>query len=104
MQTIWKYELNNMHIHMPKGGVVLCVQLQNEKTCIWVKVDDSQPLELRKFIIVGTGQIMTTTPRAYIGTWQDSGFVWHLFELININDIPASVGGGYNHAEEDKFD
>lgn len=84
--TIWKYELplsslNNLEI--PSGAKILTVQVQNNKPCIWVQVDENNTKETRTFRIYGTGHTMLDEKTTYIGTWQDGIYVFHLFEVIN---------------------
>jgi hypothetical protein len=93
-KRIWKYELKNtdlQKVHIPKGGEILTVQTLNDKPCLWVLVDTSQPqpLEERMFEIFGTGDLIQYdmgTDRKYIGTYQLYGgdLVFHLFEYIGV--------------------
>ena len=91
--TIWKYDLlgathpphgDRAAISMPKGAVVLTVQVQNGRPVIWAIADPRAPQEPREFVIVGTGHEMPESWR-YVGTWQqpDSWFVGHLFEVVS---------------------
>ena len=84
VKQIWKYKLENI-IEMPKGAEILTVQIQNGKsfdTCIWAKVTPDNELEKRRFVVIGTGHSFDDTNYKYIGTYQDSPFVWHLFEDV----------------------
>lgn len=84
MKQIWKFKADGI-IEMPKGAEILTVQMQDSfNTCIWAMVDPEQgDTEKRRFVIVGTGHSFDDTDKKYIGTWQDSMFVWHLFEVLN---------------------
>lgn len=87
MKTIYKYTLNNHYItkiNIPRGGEILDVQLQNNYCRMWVKVDNTQPTEKREFRIVATGEeIRDAWGRLeYIKTYQDNGFVGHIFEVL----------------------
>jgi hypothetical protein len=47
---------------------------------IWALVDPNAEDEPRWFAVVGTGEPFDETNMIYIGTYQESPFVWHLFE------------------------
>ena len=84
-QKIYKYPVSiGTFIHaMPKGAEVLCVQMQEHNPQMWVLVNPKAEAERREFIVVGTGHSYTTLSGSrYIGTFQDSSFVWHLFEIV----------------------
>ena len=83
MKQIWKFKVDNV-IEMPKGAEILTVQMQDSfNEFIWALVDFENETEKRMFEIIGTGNKFDDTNKKYIGTWQDSMFVWHLFEVIN---------------------
>jgi len=87
LSVIWKFPMaiqDDVDIAMPVGAEILTFQVQDKTPTIWAAVDPNQPLELRCFLIVGTGHPMTNTYIGlleYIGTIQgEMGLVWHLFE------------------------
>lgn len=90
MKVIWKYPLEPLGISailMPKGAKILCAQPQVSGPMIWALVEatDEKELEMREFVVIGTGQPMHDecgSKATYIGTWQDPPFVWHLFEKV----------------------
>lgn len=69
---------------LPEGAEILCVQVQHGRPCIWAVVNDSRPLEARRFITHGTGHPMSAPAGLYIGTYQlESGeLVFHVFEQL----------------------
>lgn len=81
--TIHKYTLqitDRQQVTMPKGAVMLCVQVQSGRLCLWAQVDpDEKRQEHREIVIYGTGHPMPDCPGDYIGTGQVSGFVWHVY-------------------------
>ena len=79
-KQIWKFEIKEGCIIMPIGAKILSVQSQRERGMIWALVDPNAEDEPRHFAIVGTGETFDETNMTYIGTFQDSPFVWHLFE------------------------
>lgn len=83
--TIWKYEIpidDEIMIKMPMGARVLAVQVQRGVPRLWVLVDPLEPVHVRTFYVVGTGNQMPDDPCVHVGTFQtQSGLlVWHLFE------------------------
>ena len=88
--TIWKSKLELVglqEIAMPRGSEILCAQNQFEEICIWYRCDSDEPLEPRKFAIVGTGNFAPSDEDSqYIGSVQQSGgsFIWHIFEPRNV--------------------
>lgn len=71
-------------IAMPKGAVVLSVQVQGGYPCIWAMVDDDASRVDRKFALRETGDSCDgLDPEDYRGTFQvEGGFrVYHMFDL-----------------------
>jgi hypothetical protein len=79
-KQIWKFEIKEGSIRMPIGAKILSVQSQRERGMIWALVDPNAEDEPRSFAVVGTGESFDETNMTYIGTYQESPFVWHLFE------------------------
>lgn len=86
---IWKYPIiivDEFEIELPRNARVLCVQMQGETPCIWVKFAayNIEEKEKRNFSIIGTGNPFNAEGLIYIGTFQmfKSQLVWHLFERI----------------------
>lgn len=80
---VWKYLLlftGQNTIEMPIGSQVLSTQLQDGKICLWVKTPDETFEEQRSFYVLGTGWEIPDECKDFIGTVQDRGFVWHVFE------------------------
>lgn len=86
MKTIWKFMLLNVPaqaIQMPENALVLSAQLQNGMINIWAEVDESAPMEERKFAIFGTGWPMPSDVKlGFIATIQIQNLVWHVFEIL----------------------
>lgn len=90
MKRIFKYPIqvdDYQVIEMNKGAVILTVQTQREKPCIWAIVDPDAPLEPRRLRLAGTGHPIDEPleEMKYIGTFQLGGgaFIGHLFEQVN---------------------
>jgi hypothetical protein len=93
-KVIYKYSTlpnyrfqSNFVIPMPKGAEILTIQVdkKNNHPTIWALVDINEPLEDRKFELVGTGHtFIMDDSKKYIGTYQyqNGEFVGHLFEII----------------------
>lgn len=85
MKTIHKYPIPvaaSFPLRLPEGAEILILQMQRNVPCIWALVDPSKPLRLRVFVTVGTGFGLDDkfNFQSYVGTYQDDGFVWHVFE------------------------
>lgn len=86
MRKIYKYPIEIKDINvvsMPYDAEVLTVQMQGNIPTIWAMVDpDSRPYIERRFQIIGTGHpIPDDFKGEYITTFQESIFVWHIFEV-----------------------
>ncbi len=94
---IWKFKLevtDKQTIHLPIGAEILCVQTmlveepgkrgKKKEPFIWVRLDPQigaqGAVEGHTLLIFGTGNLIPSTLYLkYIGTFQISPFVWHLF-------------------------
>lgn len=57
--------------------------MQGQKPTLWALIPNPEALpEIRRFAIVGAGQEVRSDVDTgqYVGTWQSTGFVFHLFE------------------------
>lgn len=85
-KTIWKYpvsDIGEVTIPMPAGSKVVFVagDPSGISPAFWAEVDQSAPIEFRKFQIVGTGHDIP--PYAiHRGTVIQGPFVWHLYEIL----------------------
>ncbi len=88
MKTIYKYTLDlvdSQVIPMPIGARILNIQVQNGRICLWAIVEIGSRIERRTFVIQGTGNKLCKAVEDrgyYMGTVQNNGFVWHIFEII----------------------
>lgn len=86
-KTIFKFTLpvkDFVTLLMPKGAEIISVQIQGRSLCAWAIVDSVQPLEKRRFSIVGTGHAMPKGNLKFLGTVQiEAVLVFHVFEIIN---------------------
>jgi hypothetical protein len=83
---IFKYPLtitDYQDIALPAGAKPLCVQMQDERPCLWVLVNaDREPDHTLTVRIVGTGNPFPDAEECtYVGTFQmfAGGLVWHVF-------------------------
>lgn len=93
MKTIHRYELkitDRPKVAMPLGAEVLSAPPDprshrpiESRIEIWARVDDTQPLETREFLIIGTGNYVPDDCGPFIGTVITHGGtgVWHVFEV-----------------------
>jgi len=91
MKTIWKYKVQVTDIftikNIPEEAQVLSVQIdqKDDMPYLWALVDDDNAPSERTFEVFGTGNPIPVDmgiERVYIGTFQQGGFVWHLFERL----------------------
>jgi hypothetical protein len=82
---IFKYPINigEFITEMPKDATFLCAQTQEGKAKMWFAVDPRKETCKRKFQIVGTGHEFDMSDKNYLATFQEPGFVWHLFECVH---------------------
>lgn len=90
LQVIFKYGIpaqTRFALSLPKGAEILHVDTQLGDPMMWVRHDRATidtHLEQREFQIVGTGYQEIDPSSKYIGTWMQSTFVFHLFEITHI--------------------
>ena len=84
---IWKFELgwrNVTMLAMPANAKILTAQLRDKRICLWVLYSPSNAVQVRKFMIIGTGKEIKhkdIKKENYISTVQDGKYVWHVFEI-----------------------
>ena len=90
MDSIWKQPLecaDKQTVALPVGAKVLCVQMQNDRPCLWfITPQTKEPVtEERTFAILVTGHEHPEIGGRYIGTFQLRGglLVFHVFEVFN---------------------
>lgn len=88
MKKIFKYPIDlidKQTIFMPKGAVILTVQIQMNRACIWSMVEPDKPNEKRVIRVIGTGHEIQDRNLKYIGTIQqfDGELILHVFEAIS---------------------
>lgn len=79
------FEYGYLRVEMPEGAEVLSVIMQGDRMVLYAKVDDDQMNKVERVIyIAGTGKEMPAEPDyKFIGTVQDSSWVWHVFVRID---------------------
>ena len=87
MRVIHKQQIplgpGEFSITLPRGAVILDVQRQNNSgnLCMWYLLAAGAAYEEKKLYVFGTGQhIPDGLKLAYVATYQEGGFVWHIFE------------------------
>lgn len=94
MKTVFKYVLQGTvnDIQMPAGAQVLHVTEQKDMVCIWALVDESAPVETRRFLMVGTGHREVPNDANYCGSahiYTDRAvLVLHVFEAQLKKGLP----------------
>lgn len=85
MLVIWKFPLGlfySQRVIMPNGARVLSVQIQRGVPTLWAICNPNERPTERKFEIIGTGQPFEWCEREFVGTVQNGGVVWHVFERV----------------------
>lgn len=95
MKEVWKYNIpiNDMFsLVMPKDARILYFNTQYGNPRIWVLVKPDNERKTRYFRLVGTGHLINSPIKNYIGTIKlmDDGLIYHLFEL-NEDDYKKEV-------------
>ena len=85
--VVWKYSLTKERtmLNMPVGADVLDVQEQLGVIQLWALVNPEYAKEFRNFLVVGTGQpISTKFDLKHVSTilLQGGTLVYHVFEII----------------------
>jgi hypothetical protein len=93
METvIYKYPLevtDVQDIEIPYGSILLSIQTQNEKPCLWALIYNTQAKkEIIRLRTIGTGNPISKEdlyPINFIGTYQLGGgsFVGHVFQVTS---------------------
>lgn len=103
MRTIWRFPIDmgeaalnegRFTIEAPLGARILHVdvlQRAPHEPSMWVLLDEERAPLKRTFEIVGTGHSTPLDASQHVATWQQEGFVWHLFELGPAEPASAEV-------------
>lgn len=89
MRTIWKYPITDspcQEIEMPLNAEILCIQLQDNIPTLWVLVETEEPKRIFDILTYYTGAYCVDRKGQYIGTYQLTGLVYHVF----VRPHPAS--------------
>lgn len=89
---IFKYEIcasHTFYLPLPEGAEILDVQMQDDKPVLWAMVNPQRPTIHQAFRLVVTGQSVgpETKRENYVGTFQDRGFVGHLFKVYSHDSL-----------------
>ena len=84
-KKVYKYSIPNRSsdftVDLPIDAVAVHVAVQDFEPQMWAIVDTASEIVTRTFTVVGTGHTIPAGA-VYIGSWQSSIFVWHLFEIL----------------------
>lgn len=92
-RAVWKYEINGVNpttLPIPQWeygmpAPVLHVGTQHGRWFAWMEVEPYRPTTSRTFKVFATGEEIPSLPLGkwqWVWTWQDEGFVWHLYEKV----------------------
>lgn len=92
MRTVWKFPLkveDLVSVSMPKGSIVLAVEMQGPDLFLWAYIDTDAELVERRFRIAGTGhplgdELERDEVYRYANSFQMAGgsLVFHVFETV----------------------
>lgn len=84
MNAIWKFSLQIIGINlikMPDPAKILSTDIQYGYIMIWVMVDtETKSSQKRKIVVHPTGNSPESIGGEFVGTVQEGGFVWHVFD------------------------
>lgn len=83
-RTVWKYPvpIADFTLNLPEGSEIVHVESQQGDSQLWAIVDlDIGELVARNFYVTGTGHDVPDDA-AYLRSWTQGPFVWHLWEKI----------------------
>jgi len=90
-RTIYKYLLPAQvcELSIPVGGIVLLVSTDpaTKAPALWIEHELSGEVEVRTFIVVGTGGYIEADAK-HLGSMNADPFVWHVYER------PSGKGSG----------
>jgi hypothetical protein len=79
--VVWKYPVplqDEFDLEIPGYCNAIAFQVQDGRPYVWVECKPEEPLSPYRFFLIGTG-FRVPNARAYVGTIQLDGFVWHLY-------------------------
>ena len=84
-KKIWKYHIpdhETLKLLLPYGARPIKVGMQYGKVVIWIEFDTSVQENIgREFAAFATGDVIPYNT-VHIDTIFDSGYVWHVYEVI----------------------
>ena len=87
MKRVLKYPINESHVttlDLPRGSDVVHIGAQGSRYSLWAEVDETQPIEQRRFVGIMTGRSVDLGMK-YISTVLVGcgNFVIHFYEITN---------------------
>ena len=93
MRTIWKYPITDnpcQQIEMPLNAECLCIQLQDNIPTLWALVETEEPKRIFDILTYYTGVHWVDKEGQYIGTYQLTGLVYHVFVRPHFASSPIN--------------
>lgn len=90
MKAVYKFELQEKGVHnghslllanMQQNAVVVHIGFQGQRMFVWAVVETESEIYQHNFLRLATGQEIPVSC-AYVHTYQEGPYVWHLFELL----------------------
>ncbi len=83
MRTIWKHPIRSFEFTLPlsENWRVVLVETQGKDACAWIEHYPDEASVSVSFQVFRTGHSIPFSAR-WQGSWQDAGFVWHLYQVF----------------------
>jgi hypothetical protein len=83
MKTVWKFPIkieDVQSIEMPHGAMILHAGLDpTGQPCVWAGVRSEIKTSKQTVYVTGTGHPIPEGPTAYVGSFNQGTFVWHVW-------------------------
>lgn len=79
----YKIDISGFQLDLPEGAKILKIDLQAGVPQMWIMFDENKRTRPSKFSVYGTGHEIRPESVLHVGTFQQEGFVWHVFRDID---------------------
>jgi hypothetical protein len=85
MKAMWRFAIDEsdiVELRMPSGAIPRCFDVQDGEPILYVEVEDTNPVVVRRFRVFSTGHCIDSVGD-YIGTVQLKGGSLHIYDAID---------------------
>jgi len=83
---IWAFSIPSgssaFQLEMPRGAQVVHIGIVKGVPSILARVKPDTETEIRRFALFGTADDIPADVGRYLGTFEDGGYIWHVFEWL----------------------